>query len=129
MAYLHAYLTVTNSLRCIDIPQHWYPHRKLLARSLITWISHSGLILAQGTAETSHQMQARERNALSPLLAFSPRLPTHSLVHLLRQITHIKAHPERDPARLANPFALDKAIFLVDAIAGQTSTKFDTECI
>jgi len=38
---------------------------------------------------------------------------------------HIKAHPERNKARLQNPTPLDKAIFLADAIAGSTTTKFN----
>ena len=31
---------------------------------------------------------------------------------------HVKAHPERDPDRKANPTAKDKAIYMADAVAG-----------
>ena len=49
----------------------------------------------------------------------------HSSISAPRRIQHIKAHPERDPTRLQNPTPLDTAIFLADAIAGNTSTKFN----
>ena len=48
----------------------------------------------------------------------------HSNVTSPRSIQHVKAHPERDTERMANPTVLDKAIFLADAIAGQTTTRF-----
>ena len=35
-----------------------------------------------------------------------------------RRFYHIKAHPERDPARKANPTVRDKAIYMADAVAG-----------
>lgn len=40
-----------------------------------------------------------------------------------RQIKHVKAHPERDPARKAYPTQLDDDIFLADTIAVDSSTK------
>jgi hypothetical protein len=51
----------------------------------------------------------------------------HSSPHLPRRIQHIKAHPERDLARMQNPSSLDKGIFLADAIAGNTTTKFNSD--
>ena len=40
-----------------------------------------------------------------------------------RKFTHVKAHPERDPERLANPTIRDKAIFMADAVAGQSKQR------
>ena len=76
---------------------------------------------------------ARMNTALSTYI--NPAAPTtggimstaahaHSTPFSPRRIKHIKAHPERDPQRLANPTFLDSAIFLVDAIAGNTTTRF-----
>ena len=48
----------------------------------------------------------------------------HSSLTRPRRITHVKAHPERDPTRTTHPTPLDSAIFLADAIAGDTTTKF-----
>ena len=46
-----------------------------------------------------------------------------------RQIRHVKAHPERDPERMANLTPLDRAIFLADAIAGGSPAKLAKEFI
>ena len=35
-----------------------------------------------------------------------------------RRFHHIKAHPEKDSARKANPTITDKAIYMADAVAG-----------
>ena len=48
----------------------------------------------------------------------------HTSIDHPRQIRHVKAHPERNPERMANPTSLDRAIFLADAIAGNSTTKF-----
>ena len=48
---------------------------------------------------------------------------SHTSLTTPRRIKHVKAHPERDPQRLADTTPLDKAIFLADAIAGSTTTK------
>ena len=66
-------------------------------------------------------------NPLAPTTAgiLSSAAHQHCSLRTPRQIRHIKAHPERDQARLQNPTPLDKAIFLADAIAGNTTTKFN----
>ena len=46
-----------------------------------------------------------------------------------RQIQHVKAHPERDQERIEARTPLDCAIFLADAIAGNTTTKFGNNYI
>lgn len=43
-----------------------------------------------------------------------------------RQFHHIKAHPDRDTKRRTNPTIRDKAIFMADAVAGQTKEKLGT---
>ena len=48
----------------------------------------------------------------------------HSSLARPRKIRHVRAHPERDPTRTANLTELNSAIFLADAIAGETTTKF-----
>ena len=40
-----------------------------------------------------------------------------------RYFQHVKAHPERCPDRTANPSLADKAIFMADAIAGQSKQR------
>ena len=47
----------------------------------------------------------------------------HSSITRPRLIQHVKAHPERDADRTANPSVLDRAIFLADAVAGKSTTK------
>jgi hypothetical protein len=54
---------------------------------------------------------------------------THFSLRSQRQIIHVKAHPERDPARREYTTPLDSAIFLADAIAGNTTNKFGTHYI
>ena len=53
----------------------------------------------------------------------------HSSPSHPRTISYIAAHPERDVDRWSNPSQLDKAIFLADAIAGQTTTKYNKQFI
>ena len=71
--------------------------------ALSTYINHSAFTTAGIITTAAHQ---------------------HSSTKSPRRIQHIKAHPERDSQRLANPTPLDSAIFLADAIAGDTTTKF-----
>jgi hypothetical protein len=52
-------------LSYINIPPLWHPYRKLIARSLIDWLSQSGLLLTQCTAETPQQTMDRQRNITS----------------------------------------------------------------
>ena len=53
----------------------------------------------------------------------------HSSTRLPRQIRYIAAHPERDVNRWNNPTILDRAIFLADAIAGESTTKYNQQFI
>ena len=53
----------------------------------------------------------------------------HSSPSHPRTISYVAAHPERDAQRWNHPTQLDKAIFLADAIAGQTTTKYNKQFI
>ena len=44
-----------------------------------------------------------------------------------RQFIHVKAHPERDPERSANPTILDRAIFMADAVAASARSNLRTD--
>ena len=56
--------------------------------------------------------------ATAGILATSAHL--HSSTSAPRQVRHVKAHPERDPTRMAHLTPLDEAIFLADAVAGNS---------
>ena len=53
----------------------------------------------------------------------------HSSPSCPRTIQYIAAHPERYVGRWNQPTQLDKAIFLVDAIAGKSTTKYNKNFI
>ena len=44
-----------------------------------------------------------------------------------REFIHVKAHPERDPKRSANPTLLDMAIFMADAVAASPRSNLRTD--
>jgi len=81
---------------------------------------------------------ARINTALSSFIDLQPFVTagiltsathTQRSIQSPRQIQHVKAHPERDPHRMANLSPLDKAIFLADAVAGGTSARLGKEYI
>ena len=52
-------------IQILQTPPAWKPRLRLLARSLVEWLTQSGLVLAQTTHETPLQAATRQRNRIS----------------------------------------------------------------